>query len=396
MNQFFTRNRLVDPVIICIFLLALFAPMATWVVQKDADFSGVEKRALQQFPVINEQKSITGFTRGFDGYFKDHFGFRSWLIHRYQREVSKRFGMSGVTHVVAGLNGWLFLTGEESLEDLQGQLRFTGDDEQRFWDILAQKKAWLKQRDVAYFFMVAPNKQSIYSEYHPCFYEQAGKPSRLDHLIAAASGDSRDDLLDVRSILTQKKSEVRLYHKKDTHWNYRGAFLVYQELMGRIYGLFPDLPPSRKFIFTPAWREEPSGDLAMMAGLRESTVEQAPGVESSDFTAIRKMIGHKLGGILDLRQLKPVNTVRRQTKLRVLVLHDSFFNNIKPFLSESVGDVLYVWQYYDASTLEFFNREKLAELLDIYQPDLVIEETVERYLPRFLVSNDHDWSIKEL
>ncbi len=79
----------------------------------------------------------------------------------------------------------------------------------------------------------------------------------------------------------------------------------------------------------------------------------------------------------------------------MLVLHDSFFNQLKPFVSESFGEVLYVWQYYDATTLVFFNKDKLSALLDIYQPDFVIEETVERYLGRFLITNDHDWTFSD-
>ena len=165
--------------------------------------------------------------------------------------------------------------------------------------------------------------------------------------------------------------------------------------MERVYGLFPDLPPCRDFQFTPSWRDEPSGDLAMMAGRKETMIERAPLVESSNFTTVQKKFGKELTTFFDLRQLKPFNTVKKNAKLRVLILHDSFFNHLRPFMSESFGDVLYVWQYYDASTLDFFNREKLATLLDIYQPDLVIEETVERYLPRFLVTNEDDWSIRE-
>ncbi len=393
MNQFCTRNRLVDPVIICIFLLALFVPMVTWIAQKDVKFSEVEKRALQPFPAMSEQESITGFTRAFDTYFKDHFGFRNWLIHRHQREVSKRFVMSGITNVIVGLDDWLFLTRDRVFDDLQGRLRFSLNEEQRFWTLLAQKKAWVEQKGIAYIFMVVPNKQSIYPEYHPRFYEKAKKQSRFDHLLAARPEESKGDLLDIRENLKQGKTEARLYHKTDTHWNYRGSYIAYQALMKRIYKLFPDLPPHRDFRFTPAWRDEPSGDLAMMAGLRETMIEKSQGIESSDFTTYQKKFSKELITYFDLRQLQPFHTAKKNTELRVLVLHDSFFNHLRPFMSESFGDVLYVWQYYDASTLEFFNREKLTELIDIYQPDLVIEETVERYLPRFLVTNEDDWSI---
>ena len=91
MNQNPTSNRLVDSVIILIFLVALFVPLLTWLTGKDVFYSEVENRELQSFPLIANRDSITGFTRAFDDYFQDHFGLREWLIHRYQREIRKRF-----------------------------------------------------------------------------------------------------------------------------------------------------------------------------------------------------------------------------------------------------------------------------------------------------------------
>ncbi len=389
------QNRLTDPLIILIFLAALFTPLVSWLVQQDAQVSTVEKRPLQQFPDWRQQASITDFTRAFDGYFKDQFGFRNWFIHRYQREMSKRFGESGVSHVVNGLDGWLFLTGDRLLEDMQGKLRLSPDEEARFWSLLQEKKAWLRERGIAYLFMVAPNKQSVYPEYNPRFYDQSRKTSRLEHLLAAGTEQEQQLLLDVRQAVISGKETARRYNKTDTHWNHHGAYLAYQQLMVRISAQFPVLGAGRGFTFSSQWAEKPGGDLAMMIGRRKNMVELVPVLEKDDFQYLRRQVSKELTGILNLRQLRPYYSKRKDTPLRVLVLRDSFFNHLMPFISESFGEVLYVWQYYDASTLEFFDRDKLSEVLDAYQPDLVIEETVERFLDRFLVVNDRDWSGQE-
>ena len=392
MSQPLAHNRLTDPLIIIIFLAALFIPPLTWMVQEDAKVSEVEKRPLHSFPAWQEQTSITGFSRSLDSYFKDHFGFRSWLIHRYQREMSKRFGGSGVAHVSSGLGGWLFLTGDKLLEDLQGRLRLSNREEERFWTILEQKKAWFQQRDIAYIFMVAPNKQSVYPEFNPRFYEQSRQVSRLEHLLAAETAKDPALLLDVRNRVISQKETARLYNKTDTHWNYRGAYFAYLALMERVQEEFPNLLLEKKFTFAPDWQEQLGGDLAMMIGRRRVLHEQVPVVESGDFLNLRRQVSKELTGILNLRQLRPIYTKRKDTPLRVLVLRDSFFNHLRPFVSESFGEVLYVWQYYDSFTLAFLDQDKLTELLNAYQPDLVIEETVERFLDRFLIVNDQDWS----
>ena len=387
MDQNPTRNRPVELAIILIFILALFAPLLTWTFQKDVFYSEAEKRELQPFPSTTGQDSVTSFTRSFDSYFQDHFGLREWLIHRYHREIKKRFGMSGVPLVLEGWDGWLFFSGDRILDDLKGHLQFSEEEEQRFRHLLVKKEAWLKKRGVAYIFTVAPNKQSIYPEYLPLHYQQLKKTSRLDHLLAGGPDDIGETLLNVSPYLREGKSAMRLYDKSDTHRNYQGAFLAYQAIMERTRSLFPDFQARENFHFSPNWQDGTGGDLALMIGRRQSIVEQRPMVDTRDFTTVEKEMGKELTSLLSLPQLKPFYSEKKSGQLRVLVLHDSFFNTINPFTSESFQEVLYIWQYYDATTLHFFNRENLIALLDIFQPDLIIEETVERFLPRFLTSN---------
>lgn len=390
MNQYPARNRLVDSAIILIFLVALSAPLLTWLVQKDVFYSEVEKRELQPFPSIANRDSITEFTRAFDDYFQDHFGLREWLIHRYQREVSKRFGISGVPSVVEGIDGWLFFSGNQVLDDLKGRLRFSKEDAQLFWRKLSQKEAWFKKRGAAYIFWVAPNKQSIYPEYLPPYYKQLRKASRLDQLLAGRPKEGGKSFLDVRSRLSQGKSMMRLYDKSDTHWNYQGAYLAYQAIMERTHSLFPDFQARDSFHFAPMWETHVGGDLAQMMGRMQSIVEKRPTVETHDFISVWKELETQLTDLLILPQLKPSYSKKKSGKLRVLVLHDSFFNHLKPFIGQSFAEVLYVWQYYDRATLEFLSSEKLTALMEIFQPDLVIEETVERSLPHFLSTNVQD------
>ena len=97
--------------------------------------------------------------------------------------------------------------------------------------------------------MVAPNKQSLYPEYHPRFYKKTMGKSRFDHLLAARLQESKGEIIDVRANLNQGKPEARLYHKTDTHWNYQGAYLAYRELMARVSDRFPDVQSGRNFQF---------------------------------------------------------------------------------------------------------------------------------------------------
>ncbi len=381
------RNRPVELAITILFLAAVCTPFLLWMVQKSVHYSEAEKRELQPLPTLSAQASVRDFFKNFDRYFQDHFGLREWLIHRYQRETSKRFGKSGSPLVVDGRQGWLFYAGDQILDDLKGRQHLDPEQEQEFWHLLELKKQWLKKRGIGYIFLVPPNKQSIYPEYLPRHYRQLKKQTRLEHLLNNPAVDTTT-LLDVRGALEKEKNRVRLYDKSDTHWNYQGALVASRELLARVGELFPDFVARTEFPFRPDWEKGPGGDLALMSGRIESIGEKRPMLERKDYRARVVPVSKELMELLNLPQLQPVFTINPSGSLRVLILHDSFFNVMSPFFGENFREAFYVWQYYDAKTLEFFNnREHLERLLDMYRPDLVIEECLERFLPRFIDSN---------
>lgn len=384
-----SKNRPVDLMLTLIFLAALFLPLTVFMVQKNVQYSEVEKRELIPFPSLTMQQSITDFTHAFDGYFQDHFGLRDWFIHRYQREVSKRFGINSGpgSNVFEGTDGWFFFSGDQLLDDLKGRLNFSAEETQQFLQSLAEKKSWLNSQGIAYILLVAPNKQSIYPNYLPRHYRQVRKTSRLDDLLMHMAQPADNGLLDLRPRLREESAKVRLYDRSDTHWNSWGAYLAYQGIMDRVKTLFPDFKGQRSFSFLPAWKNGDGGDLALMIGRRTSIIEQRPVVNSADFTAKDTPIEQSLAALLTLPQLHPEYTSNSNKKLRVLVLHDSFSNKLKPFFSESFSQVLYIWQYYDLESLAVMDKTRLAEIISLFKPDLVIEETVERQLPRFLSAN---------
>ena len=371
-----------------IFLSALTIPLFTWMVLKDKPFSYQEKRPLHKAQTWEHLRSTTQFTHNFDEYFKDHFGFREWLIHRYQREMSKRFNSSSLTAVINGNQGWLFFTGDRLLEDARARLKLPEKQERQFWTIFREKTNWLRQKKIAYFLMIAANKQSIYPEHLPSVYQSGiGKLSRLDHLVQLQAGNMPPNFVDTRSVLRNKKREVRLYDKSDTHWNFLGALYSYRYLMQSVGQVFPEIHFNTSFSCQKSWRYEPGGDLALMLGKRLETPEQRPVIDSAGFTSHRIPLPDPIANILTLPQLKPSFTFNQSGHLRILVLHDSFFELIKPFSSETFRKALYLKLYSSGQTKLFFNESLFSQLLDAYQPDLVIEEIVERSLPGYLQAN---------
>lgn len=384
MNQDPTPQRSVDFLIIALFLGALLIPLVLWLTQKDVSFSDVEKRALQPFPGMHDHRSITAFTHAFDSYFQDHFGLREWLIHRYQREARKRFGISGVADVVKGNDNWLYLSSGCILDDLKGKIEFSETEKELFWNHLIEKENWLRESGIAYIFLVAPNKQTIYPEFLPDHYQFPREASRLDRLLAAKPDHGGESLLDVRSSLQLEKARTQLYFKSDTHWNAHGGFIAYREILKRSQFVFPEIQVPNTIRFKTQRADMSDGDLAVMMGEKDSTKEQIPVLDTGAFTATPRRPGREITDIIPSPLLQTSCTGREDGRLRVLVLHDSFFNILKPYISESYGEVLYVTRYRNGATMQLFTHRTLKELVTLYKPDIVIEELVERNLQRFL------------
>ena len=240
-------------------------------------------------------------------------------------------------------------------------------------------RSWLGEQGIFYLFTVAPDKQSIYPEFLPDIYGQARKISRLDQALSALNLDPASHILDLRPVLLRNKDGQRLYDKTDTHWNYLGAYCGYRELVRAVTTQFPGEDLHAYFTVGGHWQRDPAGDLAQLSGRSDSLWEMRP-VVMAWLRAKDKKLSAPLQELLLLKELQPVVTVRAGKKLRVLVLHDSFMNTMKPFVSESFGEVLYIWKYFDRDVEKFLSREVVQKVLDEFKPDIVIDEVVERHL----------------
>ncbi|HBI15066.1 MAG TPA: hypothetical protein DDY20_06075 [Desulfobulbaceae bacterium] len=376
-----------DWLIIAMFSALLCIPLVLALTGPSRVYSQAEKRFLAKFPEFRlKGGDIRALTRAIDTFYQDHFGLREFLIHRYHREVNKRFAAASAPDVLTGKEGWLFYSGERVLEDLIGQHPLRREQLALLAARIRDTRDWLEQKGISYMPVVAPNKQSIYPEYLPDHYQQARKTSRLDQAVATLSRDPATAILDLRPVLLRNKGDLRLYDKTDTHWNQLGAYCGYRELIRVAGSLFPEADMQVYFSVGARWREDPAGDLAQLSGRSDTLQEKRPEVIAW-FQAREHELNLSLQQLFLLEQMKPFLTVRQGKKLRVLVLHDSFMNPMKPFLAESFGEVLFLWKYFDPNVEIFLNREVMDRLLAEFKPDLVIDQIVERHLDWWIPQN---------
>lgn len=370
----FNLETVTHTILICMFLLFLFAPPIKTIFDTKKSWSVAEKRKLASMPKFDVFfNSPREFLTKFEAYFNDHFGFREELIKQYSKQMKKHFGKSGISKVLAGKNNWYYYSEADIIQDFQGLDLFSEDELYQWKESLRKKREWLANKGIRYLYVVPPNKPTIYPEYLPDHLRDTrGKP-RIDQLLEFLHENSDEKILDLRKILLESKEKGLLYYRTDSHWNSQGAIVGYQKIVEQLRGLFPSLERLKEdqLVEKSVFRE--NGDLSTMASLAEPDIEEVLHISVKDPCAqelIPDFTVTKDGKKTSANYL--IYTKCGSSTLKAVIFRDSFFEQLLPFVSEHFGESIYILGYYDHHVME--------QVLDKFKPDIVIEEVVERNL----------------
>jgi len=306
-------------------------------------YEASEKRQLTPLPALAWNQLGT-FPAAFEDYFRDHFGFRDFLIRWYSLAQVKVFHRSAVPNVIIGDGGWLFYAGYKDGADIgefQGKQPLSDSALEHRRQALEGRAALLKAHGVPYLFVIAPNKHSVYPEYLPARIGPRRPGNHLDQFMAIMH-DSTVPIVDLREALSAARSTGDLYFKSDTHWNAAGGFVAYRAILEAAHKLVPAIHPRSSAEFKIEWSARTGGDLANMLAMADSWSDT-----EVSYT------------------LRPGAPARMP--LTVVVIGDSFMWRVTPFLEQTFTGV----------------REEggfVLERILADKPDLVIDECAERYL----------------
>jgi alginate O-acetyltransferase complex protein AlgJ len=325
-----------------------------------------EKRRLAQAPELCFNGPILAkFPAKFEAYYNDHFAFRDQLVRWHNLVKVRWLKVSPRPNVLIGKEGWLYY--QEGLLDHDHAIPPLTDQQVCQWvQLLQERQQWLTARGIRFLVVIPPDKHSVYPEYLPDWVQSVGPSPRLDQLLANARGHSNLTILDLRAPLRQAKLEDRLYHKTDTHWNYRGAFVGQRCIAETLAPWFPQVQPLSRSAFSPATSTY-SGDLGDMLGLPKSMKEEYLAFEAR--TPLRQHCVTMPDAAVG--KTEHVSEVANPVLPAGVVFHDSFGEYLYPFLSEQFRRVV----YRKTNELDFDTR-----LIEREKPEVVILEFVERRL----------------
>lgn len=254
------------------------------------------------------------------------------------------------TQVLLGKQDWLFYRTENDgypIYDYMGINHFTEEELAAMADNLILARDYFeKEKGVTFIAVTIPNKEIVYEEYMPDTIARVNTVSRGEQF-----AQYMQECTDVRYVypknaFLQYKEDYPLFYKTDTHWNHIGAFVGVQELFKELYGscAAPDTVQFNKV------QGDFAGDLAVIAGVSNEYAFDTV----FEFDASTVDEGQK----------------REET---VIVVGDSFGG----FLSVIARG--YYEEVYWIDTDDF-----KVSMVDEYEPDVVIWESVERLQEVFM------------
>ncbi len=364
------------------FVLFLFVPLVVCILLPTSEVSLSEKRKLAPFPAL-ESLSLKTFTKQFESYWNDHFGFRGALIGINTTLQTKIFKKSPVRMVIKGNEGWLYFNIRSITLDFLGLSLPNKSDLEMWANNVKERDAWLTENNIHYVLLPVPSKMHIYPEYLPyrySFFRQGDGKTSLDLILEYLNKKENSfKLLSLKNIYLKEKQTDQLYHKTDTHWTYRGAYLAYLEIMRKIQTWYPEIKPIEDTNMRSK-RYKLRGDLAIMMGGRKVSSEESLKyiINESCTGDMYKLPNHDP----KTTQRHPMVTHCDTGKLTAVIVSDSFGSKLTPFLAQHFKKTIYVSMRDFVWLKEFLPKEK---------PDLFIHEQAARQLSGMLQDT---WNLK--
>jgi hypothetical protein len=353
------------------FLILIWTPLIGHQFGWDRGLQINENRTIEGLPTFLLNSALD-YPDKFTSYYNDNFGFRAQLLeisHFISIQIFKT--PPSKSEVTIGQDGWLFFTPTYVYLDTINATPFTATELNSIGNNLQAINNHFKSLNARFYFLVAPNSQSIYLEKLPNSIKKIQADSKLDQLtIFLKTNYPEIAFVNPTSDLVNAKKDGQLYYKHDTHWTQLGAFIAYQSLMNRISQDFPNLSSKSLSDFNISQIPSSNKDLAVLLG--------ASSFFNEDIPTLSPKVPFKARDLLTVCEdtyikCAEVEKATNDQMLPTLVSYrDSYLTAVIPFLSEHFEKSIYLWQGIPYET----------EVIEKEQPDILIYELTERELFR--------------
>ena len=372
--------------ILIIFLCFLIMPNIIYKVFYDKfDHTNYENKKFAQKPELNLKK-LEKYPKLYETYFNDYIPFRNELIQI--KNLMDIFVFDYIIHnlTVIGKNKWLFFKTDRLFDQYIGidKYFFTDKELEEAKYNLINFRDELKKRNIDFVLLICPDKQIIYSNYMPDYIQKKNDIDFIDQFVSYMSNNSDIKIIYPKNELLKYKDRYQLYYKYDTHWNNLGGYIAYTEFLKKMNFEFKNI---EHFNILSKYSDEIDtglyyNDLSKAINLKNIKyfnddliyyIDQY--VYYNDKEDIYKWRDYKT------RQ----SSISNSYDYNIFVIRDSYGHAMFDYIASSFKKSSFVFDGY------FKNNQITND-----NPDIVLFETVSRFLKTRLLNVIPKWRIEEI
>jgi hypothetical protein len=389
-------SYIVNVIFICLFAVALGAPMLRHFLAPQNEPALDENRTLAQRPALpHSWREWIELPASTDAYLNDHFGFRQTLVGWQNRLRFHVLHEADSSQITLGKDGVIFLNSHVAAQPLSMINFLCGKDvSQAMRDNLADQIAEFTQNSDSInphsLLVFVPTKPILYPDKLPnwmreqCARHTATVPSVLAALNAKSVAPAR--VVYPFDFMSALKDRLLVYPKENFHWDGNGPQPVAEHIASQYFGI------PRTSVLAMRDEVKPSDLQRFFPGIGLPISVSTPAYLDSGVSACAGgACFPELGGIA--QKLGDVSRFQRANPRgpRLLLISDSFGAGIAGYFSESFGEVWHI-SINNFNSLSAAEIQKLRdEMYGKYQPDKVLYlfhdysmacfSTLKRYCP---------------
>lgn len=358
------RNRIV----FVIFSFFLLIPSILTGSYPDTNAVKIELREIHNFPLAPANLyELIRWPKLFDNYINDHFFLRSLFI-KYLSIILHYFDISISKEVLIGKDGWLFLAANHDVIDMHRGIKNLSPEEVEDWiNVMSSDVQFLKKKGIDFWFIIVPNKHSVYKQYLPDWCTTTG-PSFTDTLIQKLRLQENIHWIDLRPLMIETAKKFPVYGKYDSHWDDMGAYIAYKDIMRHLSNfLNVFLLPEESIKFSI---KRLSGGSAGLINLHDRLFEEQIIAEVTNSSIIYKK---------ETKDYTKIGweSITSKSAARAAIFCDSFVNGrMSKYLQESFS-----YSFFKHHQSRQLNKELILE----QHPNVVLYIIVERLIPSRLI-----------
>ena len=322
------------------------------------EYDEMENHNLRSFP--DGSTAWNAVPEQITNFYNDRLPYKTALRSFLARIDYALFHDSLSSEVVIGEDGYLFYDNPQDgdpLKDAQGIATYSQEQTEEMESAIAANQAVADEIGASIAYFTIPNRENVYFEYLPDYYQKSSGTTRFEELQAHLQ---EEGIASYDCFEEMESSDQQLYFKQDTHWNKRGA---YAGVLAWLKVVHPELDDAwlADVSFDDGEAAYQITDLIRICMLTDTFKDVKPTETFHPEMDVNWYALYDSTVIESVNDDAPVDAT-------LLVVGDSFRNNMMPFLAKVYKRCFFVRRdnYYSA-------------YLSWLAPDEIMMEGVERY-----------------